>query len=327
MKIRKNMTYLSCLLIGWNPEILKSCTESSYKQLRKYTSAFIILIIIWATVGYLFAKNYAKLDSLGSIIVAFIAVTIVIQIERQIILTWGKNNWGKIFRIIIAFLMAIIGSTILDQIFFKDDIEKKMIEIVEKEVQSQLPLRLNLLDKKLALLQNDKEKIFKRNLILNEEINKNPTIKTVETQTTRSQIKDENGNLISEPTITTIIKPIANPRINEVNINNENLKKIEQDISKYNDLKLKSEENLRNELKEKKGFLQELNALFNIILGSLIAGVFYIVLFIFLMSLELFVVLSKTDKNKCDYDLIIEHQLNQKKETILELSKKSLTTQ
>ena len=157
--------------------------------------------------------------------------------------------------------------------------------------------------------------------------NKNPTIKTVETQTTRSQIKDENGNLISEPTITTIIKPIANPRINEVNINNENLKKIEQDISKYNDLKLKSEENLRNELKEKKGFLQELNALFNIILGSLIAGVFYIVLFIFLMSLELFVVLSKTDKNKCDYDLIIEHQLNQKKETILELSKKYSTTQ
>ena len=92
--------------------------------------------------------------------------------------------------------------------------------------------------------------------------------------------------MISEPTITTIIKPIANPRINEVNINNENLKKIEQDISKYNDLKLKSEENLRNELKEKKGFLQELNALFNIILGSLIAGVFYIVLFIFLLNVR-----------------------------------------
>lgn len=325
MKLRKNMTYLSCLLVGWNPEILKSCTESSYKQLRKYTSAFLILIIIWATVGYLFAKNYAKLDFLGSIIVAFIAVTIVIQIERQIILTWGKNNWGKIFRIIIAFLMAIIGSTILDQIFFKDDIGKKMIEIVEKEVQNQLPLRLKQIDDKLNLLQSDKENIYKRNLVLNEEISKNPTINTVETQTTIIKVKDENGNWVSKPTVTTIVKPIANPRTNEVRINNENLKKIEKDISKSNDLKLKTEENLRKELSSKKGFLQELNALFNIILGSLIAGVFYIVLFIFLMSLELFVVLSKTDKNKCDYDLIIEHQLNQKKETILELSKKSST--
>ena len=40
---------------------------------------------------------------------------------------------------------------------------------------------------------------------------------------------------------------------------------------------------------------------------------FYIILFVVLLSLELFVVTIKSGDTKCDYDLIVEHQLNIKK--------------
>jgi hypothetical protein len=39
------------------------------------------------------------------------------------------------------------------------------------------------------------------------------------------------------------------------------------------------------------------------------------------MSLELFVVASKLGDKKCDYDLIVEYQLDQKTKTLKELMK------
>ena len=37
---------------------------------------------------------------------------------------------------------------------------------------------------------------------------------------------------------------------------------------------------------------------------------FYVVLFVVMICIELFVVMMKTREKKCEYDLIIEHQLN-----------------
>lgn len=50
-----------------------------------------------------------------------------------------------------------------------------------------------------------------------------------------------------------------------------------------------------------------------------VALFFYLVLFAFLMSLELFVVVSKIGDKRCDYELVIEHQLEQNKKTLSEL--------
>lgn len=113
---------LGCFLTGWNYDILKNCTEASRKKLKKYTSAILILIIIWSFVGFSFAQNYLQAGTIKSVCIAVIFVIIVIQIERQIILNMGKNGWSNTARIIIAIIMALLGSVILDQIIFKDDI-------------------------------------------------------------------------------------------------------------------------------------------------------------------------------------------------------------
>ncbi len=159
-------TKLGCLLTGWNYQILGNCTESSRKQLKKYTSAILILVILWAFIGYSFAERYVRTPWWGSLIVSIIFVIIVIQIERQIILTVGKNNWLGLFRLVIAFIMAIIGSAILDQIIFKEDIEKKMIEIIDRQVNEQLPNRLTIINTKLQDLQKEIDSLDRKNLEL-----------------------------------------------------------------------------------------------------------------------------------------------------------------
>lgn len=310
---------IGCLLTGWNLNILESCTESSRKQLKKYSSAILILIILWSFIGYSFAERYVRSPWWGSLITAVIFIIIIIQIERQIILTVGKNYWLASFRIVIAIIMAIIGSAILDQIIFKEDIEKKMIEIVDRQVNEQLPNRLTTINTKLKELQFEVDSLDKKNLELYSEISKRPTIETV--STTRSPLTmrklDGTDSIVYRTTVSK--NPISNPKMKEAEINNQHLEILRKQQEDYTQRKMDAETLLREELKAKQGFLEELNAIIEILSERTVALIFYLVLFTFLMSLELFVVVSKFGDKRCDYDLVIEHQLEQKKKTLSEL--------
>lgn len=316
---------LGCFLTGWNYKILTSCTEASRKQLKKYISAILILIIIWSVVGFSFAQRYIQTSLLGSCAVAFIFVIIIIQVERQIILNVGKNFWGTLFRFIIAFIMAILGSSILDQIIFKDDIEKKMIEIVDQQVKNQLPNRINIINSKLSELQNDIDSLDKKNIELYSDIDKRPTISTISTSETFVPMANEDGTITTRKQRTTSSTPINNPKIKEVEVNQVLLEKFRNQQEDYTKQKINIENVLRQELGSKKGFLEELKAMKELLSENSIALIFYLILLTFLISLELFVVMNKLgQKNKCDYDLIMEHQLEQKKRTLNNLLNKDV---
>ena len=319
--MRKLWTRFGCSLTGWNSKILSSCTEASYKQLRKYTSALLILIILWGLIGYLFADRYVNLSWWGCSIVAFIMIVIVLQIERQIILTVGKNRWLETFRFVIAIIMAVIGSAIIDQIIFKDDIEKKMIEIVDRQVNEQLPNRLTIIETRLRDLQIEIDSLDRKNLQLYEEITRQPTIQTISTTTTPITIRQLDGTDRVEYRTSVSRNPIANPKHKEAEINNQHLEIMRTQQEEYTKRKIDAENSLRVELKSKQGFLEELNAIIEILKESTVALFFYVVLFIFLMSLELFVVVSKIGDKKCDYDLVVKHQLEQKEKMLNELIK------
>src|SRR5690606_28754419 len=104
---------------------------------------------IWFTVGYSFASTYVKGNFITSFSIAIVVCIIILQIERQIILSVGKNHMQVLFRFIIALVMGFLGSAIFDQILFKDDLEKRMIKVVDQQVREQLPYRLNVIDAKI----------------------------------------------------------------------------------------------------------------------------------------------------------------------------------
>lgn len=217
--------------------------------------------------------------------------------------------------------MAVIGSTIIDQIIFKDDIEKKMIEIVDKQVNEQLPNRLTIINTKLQELQMEVDSLDKKNIELYSEISKQPTIQTISTTTSPMTLKKSDGSdsIIFKTTISK--NPIANPKVKEAEINNQHLEALRTQQEDYTQRKMDAESSLREELKSKQGFLEELNAIIELLKYRPVALIFYLILFAFLMSLELFVVVSKLGDKTCDYDLVIEHQLEQKRKTLIELVK------
>ena len=310
---------LGCFLTGWNSKILTQCSEASYKHLKKYTAALLILMILWGFTGFCFAQRYVHAPLWGCILSSVIFITIIVQIERQIILTVGSSKLGVLFRLFIAIIMAVLGSTILDQVIFGEDIKRKMVEITDKQVTELLPVRLKVIDDKLAELQQDIDSLDRMNLVLNDEIAKNPTTKAVSTSTTYKNVLQEDGTYKKIPETTVSTNPVANPRIKQVETNNVNLERLRKQQNEYTIKKLEVEKNLRQELSSNVGFLEELHAMLELLSSRTEAFIFYFIIFSFLISLELFVVASKMGDKKCDYDMIVEHQLNVKVTALGEL--------
>lgn len=292
---------ISCLLTGWNFDILRMCTEASRKQVKKYSAALIILMFIWGLVGYLFAAYYAGLKDWWSCsLIAIAMITIVLMIERQIILTVGHLGWLRIFRLVIAIVMAIIGSAILDQIIFKDDIVLEKEKIINEEVAKTLPGAQISIQNSIAQFQTEIDTLLAQNEPL---YNEPPTIKSKSITKIKKHVPQPDGSTIEVEDIISTDVSAENPKFQKLESNNARLAYLYNQQDTLSKSLITIESKLRENYHSRNPFLMELRAVLNLISGSTVALVFYCLLFLFLVSLELFVVFSKMGDSECDYDV------------------------
>jgi len=304
------ITKIECLLVGWNHEILENCREVSYATLRRYIAAIAILSIIWGLIGYNFASNYLEITSLpGKAITSLFFITIIVCIERYIIMSYGNLSVLRIFRIILAVLMAVLGSTIFDQIVFKKDIDIRMKNIRTEQINAEIPKRTMLIDNEIKEISKTIDSITAMNKGLYDELIKFPVIIIPEVTTTRRQAgKDSVGNPIYENDRTVTQRSVSNPKTEQVQKNEELLKEYRDRGKVLQDRRLNVAEEVRVEYtNEKSGFLEELGALYSLLGEKWIILAFYIFLFLFLMCLELLVITTKGIE-KCDYEELLIFQ-------------------
>lgn len=301
----KMWTKFGCFLTGWSSAVLAQCSEASKCQLSKYTSALLILIIIWGVTGFCFAQRYMNLPFWGCCLVSLSFVTIVIMIERQIILTTEKSFWMVLFRGIIALIMAVVGSTIFDQTMFGKDIDKQMANTIENQVVELSKKRVRIIDDKIAALHKEIDSLSAINYTLQEEINLRPFItqKTI-TNTTNTIVVDGEIKKVNTPSVTT--NQIINPKQAQLDSNNKTVASLREQELNWVQKKQNVEEDVRTECKSSVGFLEEIEAMWTIITTRKLAGVFYLIFFCLLMSLELFVVISKILDKECDYEIAMK---------------------
>lgn len=294
-----------CKLTGWSSTMLEQCSEASKSQLSKYTSALLILMIVWSITGFCFAQRYIGLPIWGCAIVSLVFITIVIMIERQILLAIHPTKKLAMFRMVIAVVMAIVGSTIFDQTMFGKDIDKQMAETIEVQTAALTHKRVGIIEDKLNALQNEKTLLNNTNAELQADVNAHPWI--VQRSVTNSQqrlVVDGKIKTVSNPSVTT--NQVANPKMEVIKANNEKINSLNEQEKEWSKKKLTVEEDTRKECQANVGFLEELEAMVSIITTRKVAGVFYIVFFVLLMSLELFVVVSKMGDKECDYEMAVK---------------------
>lgn len=297
---------LGCILTGWSSNVLAQCSEASRSHLSKYTSALLILILIWGVTGFCFAQRYIGLPWWGCIMISLFFITIVIMIERQIILTIGKSFSMLLFRAAIAFVMAIIGSTIFDQTLFGKDIDKQMANKIEIQVEDLTKKRVRVIDEKIASLRFEIDSLDQINAMLQADVNAHPFVIQKTVTNTTSKIVTPEGDIKTFNTPSVTSTQVANPKQAIIDGNNNKLIDLRKDENKWSEKKQTMEEDVRRECKASVGFLEELEAMWDIITTRKLAGVFYLIFFTFLMSLELFVVVSKMVDKECDYEVAIK---------------------
>lgn len=323
----KTIKDFGCFLIGWNKDILKECGEASHRQFRKLLSAICIMMVLWGTIGYCFADRYINIEScVLKVCVSLAFMFIVLCVERVIILTVGKARVMSTMRVMLALCMAFLGACIFDQIIFRNDIQQEIQERREDVIKETIAKRLSIYESDIQRITHDMDSLGKATLALNEELKKNPTIEMTDVSTNRTNVgRDENGNPIFQTSTIVNKKKMPNPLAEQLKANNEQIQVYIDQLEQLRQDKKDIADKVTKEIKARPlGFIEELEATLAVVSNSWISLVFYVILFLFLTFLELFVLTIKMGDNKCDYDLIVEHQLSLKK-TLISQTEQSLT--
>jgi hypothetical protein len=293
-----------CFLTGYNYRIVKQCSEVTAKEVKRYASALLIVSILWAFIGYTFTNRYLNAGTMGSIFGAIILVIIIIQVERQIILS-------------LAVTMSLVGSIIIDQIILKEDIEQKKIETIDEKVNKLLPNKA--MELKQQIHEVDSALIVKENerTLLQADIMRRPTIETVTTTTnpvavTRT-VTDTAGRTVSTQnlvnTTTAVRSAVVNPNIALVQQLDVTIDALRQQKLAKDSLLLTLRPSLETELKARKGFLDELEVMYRLVSESGIAFFVWLLWVLIILGIELFVLISKIGEEKNDYHDMVHHQM------------------
>ena len=324
----KTLSNIGCFLIGWNKNILKECGEASYRQFRKLLSAICIMMVLWGTIGYCFADRYINIEScLLKICVALAFMFIVLCVERVIILTVGKARMMSFMRVLLALCMAILGSCIFDQIIFRNDIQQAIQEHREDIIKVTITKRLSIYDSDIQRITHEMDSLSKATIVLGEELQKRPTIQGTNVNTQEQVVGvDENGRpkKVKVQSVNTVT--MANPLAEQLKANNDQIQIYSNQLEQLRQDKKDIAQKTTEEVSQRApGFIEELEATLKVVSQSWVSLAFYIILFCFLTFLELFVLTIKMGENKCDYELIVEHQLSLKK-NLMTKTEQSLTT-
>lgn len=321
----KTLSDIGCFLIGWNKEILKECGEASHRQYRKLLSAICIMMLLWGTIGFCFADRYINIEStVLKMGVSLTFMLIVLCVERVIILTVGKARLMTAMRVMLAICMAMLGSCIFDQIIFRNDIQQAIQEHREDVIKETIAKRMSIYESDIQRITYEMDSLSKATIILGEKIQKRPTIKGTNVTTQEQVIMGEDGAPKKVKTQSVNTVTMANPLAEQLKANNEQIQIYSNQLEQLRQDKKDIAQTTTEEIKRRApGFIEELEATLKAVSKSPVSLVFYIILFCFLTFLELFVLTIKMGDSKCDYDLIVENQLNLKKK-LMEQTSQSL---
>lgn len=311
---------LGCFLTGYSYTLIRNSSETSRKTVKKFLSAIILVGTVWSAVGYLFAERYFDANKFQAIVSGFLMFILVIQIERQIILTTSLSFWGKASRVLLGLLMAIIGATVIDQIMFKDDVERYKRDNADNVIEERIATQRESLNNRILDVQSVIDNLSEERDILLKEATARPYINTYVVNKVTE--KDSSGATLNE-TRDVVTNQVENPKFQLAASKDEQiLKREEQKNDLQNSLATLRADQLEELMLESDGFLTELEYLFEILRSRGIALAFYLLWFLLLVLIELLVLITKNGTGSTDYERLIQHQSDINKHAINSLSEK-----
>ena len=312
-----------CFLTGISYELVANSSESSKKDVKKYTSALLILMLEWFAVGYLLVTNYfTENNSLYGLLGGFISIFIIVNVERQIILARKLNKWTYSLRIALALIIAILGATVIDQIIFQEDLSVLKKKIANQEIPARAEIENASLENRINDYTNQKDIIATELADLKEELSINPVVLgTTSTSSESTDVPEDNQNSNTPRTTkrTTTRQMIQNPVIYRIGDLEEQIRDQNAMIDSTRKEQSRLYTKIQEEYMAERGFLTELGYMMEILAGSRIATFVYLLWFALLVILEILILSIKSGSDSSDYVMMLEHQEQVRKAQISSL--------
>ena len=215
----------SSLLLSESFDDLNKETTKSKQKIKLYGVILTMTMILWFLNGFLITTQILDYPINYAVIVGFISMFIVYTIELTIIRMSKINFISTFIRVIMALIIAFIGSLSIDEIIFKPDIENQL-KINSQNEYLNIPsvvhnnTQKNQLNFQLENTNNDISDL-RTQMILESKTGYGPKTKLIERQLidlnqkkTQYQreistlIHEQNNNLITNTEKTGIIKNI-----------------------------------------------------------------------------------------------------------------------
>lgn len=140
------------LLIGENPAYTASFQPSSKRKIALYANCMLVPILLWFINGYLMVKNVLGGGMLVAILTAIFMAFIVFLIERAVIMSNGSKSIAM-FRVLLGFIIAALGSICMDEVVFKHDIDNQIGEYRKIAVETAVKAKMQEFDNQIAKQQ------------------------------------------------------------------------------------------------------------------------------------------------------------------------------
>lgn len=151
------MLRFACFITGDDYQMVKTDTPASRKKVVTLGTIIFLPVSMWFINILLLVSGVLKGSQLSALIAALVAAWLIFLIERSIIMSTGSRV--VVFtRVIIGFFIAVLGSLALDEVIFKDDIDKQMT--VNKEILIQQALQqVDTLSEKTLSMQEEQVRL------------------------------------------------------------------------------------------------------------------------------------------------------------------------
>jgi len=136
MNNKQRVSPYLCRVIGESPERATRFHLSTIKRTEAFAIAIHIPVLVWAVTGYLIASGVFALEASTSAAIAFGCASIVYLVERLVLAT-PKSLMMTAARLVIGFVIALLGASAVDLVIFEREIEKQLIVSKRLEIESE----------------------------------------------------------------------------------------------------------------------------------------------------------------------------------------------
>jgi len=152
------MLKFACFITGDNYQMLKSETTPSRKKVIALAMAVFVPTLMWFITGFLMVYAVFEKPLHTAIFAGLLAAAMIFIIEKLVVMSSG-SKWLVMFRVLLAFLVAALGSVFLDEVIFAKDISQQMAinrdQLINRK-KDQVQQSFN--DEKVALEKTIQEK-------------------------------------------------------------------------------------------------------------------------------------------------------------------------